>query len=387
MSKQKMKYKGKPAFQCMEEYLSEHHDFRYNVVFGAVEYNSKGEKGEYLRLNDFKINSILREMKWEGINVGVGELTGTLKSAFVQPYDPFIAYFEGLPEWDGEEHIQQLADTVTVQERIKDWWQIALRMWLIGCVACATDSNSTNHLVLVFVGAQGIGKTTWMNRLVPSDLKKHYFSGNINPNNKDTLSHLSECFLINLDELETLNRGELGSLKSVITQQGIRVRKPYGHFSENLTRRASFMGSVNSAEFLRDDTGNRRFLCFEASAINAFHNVDLDKVYAQAYALYKSGHRYWLEGEENNMVSTVNEQFKVQHPEIEIVIKYFDVCVANQEPDDLMSVAELQGYLLKKDEATSNLDLRRLGIALKASSFQRTKQDGIWRYKFKTKAT
>lgn len=52
------------------------------------------------------------------------------------------------------------------------------------------------------------------------------------PGNKDTLIHLVECMLINLDELENLNRTEIGSLKELITKNQIRIRRPYGHNNE-----------------------------------------------------------------------------------------------------------------------------------------------------------
>lgn len=385
MSKQRLRYKGKSAFQKMEEYLTEEYDFRYNAVYGVIEYKVKGEKGEYNRLDDYATNSIHRAMKWEGIHVGVGEMLSTLQSAYTPVYDPFLAYFEALPEWDGVDYIQQLADTITTNENFRGWWGTALKMWLIGAVACSIDAEKVNHSVLVLIGGQGIGKTTWMNKLVPNALKTHYFSGAIDPANKDTLAHLSECFLINLDELENLNRGELGSLKAMITQQSIRVRRPYGRLAENMTRRASFMGSVNSSEFLRDDTGNRRFLCFEANKIDMDHNINMNLVYAQALALHKAGHRYWLQGDENDKISLANEQFKVQHPEIEVVKKHFDVCAPGEETT-LMSVASLQQFLLDQKEVMQNLDLRRLGIALKASSFQRTKRDGTWLYRFQAKS-
>ena len=125
------------------------------------------------------------------------------------------------------------------------------------CVACALDEEKVNHQVLVLVGPQGIGKSSWLNSLLPKELSGYLYSGLINPNNKDTLVHLSENLFINLDELENLNKTELGSLKSLITQSAIKLRKAYGMFNENLRRRASFMGSVNDAEFLTDSTGNR----------------------------------------------------------------------------------------------------------------------------------
>ena len=60
-------------------------------------------------------------------------------------------------------------------------------------VGCVLDDKVINHKVIVFSGKQGLGKTTWVEKLVPKQLKEYLFSGTINPNNKDTLVQLSEC--------------------------------------------------------------------------------------------------------------------------------------------------------------------------------------------------
>ena len=55
------------------------------------------------------------------------------------------------------------------------------------------------------------------------------------------------------------------------------MRKAYGHNNENMPRRASFAGSVNTAQFLNDTTGSRRFLCFEVEHIEYNHEIDINK--------------------------------------------------------------------------------------------------------------
>lgn len=127
-------------------------------------------------------------------------------------------------------------------------------------VACVTNEKVTNQTEILFSGKQSVGKTSWIEKLISKSLKDYMFSVTIKPNNKDTLIHLAECMLINLDEIENLNRTEIGTLKELITKTHIRMRKAYGHNNEPLTRRASFAGSVNTTQFLNDTTGSRRFL-------------------------------------------------------------------------------------------------------------------------------
>ena len=137
------------------------------------------------------------------------------------------------------------------------------------------EEKEINHTVIIFTGEQGLGKTTWLLNLVPEPLRKYRFSGTISVSNKDTLVHMSECMLINLDELETLNKSEIGEMKELITKGTIRQRLPYARNNSSLIRQSSFVGSVNNGQFLTDITGNRRFLCFQALSINYLHKIDL----------------------------------------------------------------------------------------------------------------
>lgn len=75
------------------------------------------------------------------------------------------------------------------------------------------------------------------------------FSGTINPNNKDTLIHLAECMLINLDELENLNRTEMEHYKGLITKTHIRIRKAYGR-NKQIIARMSIKGNSRDNEML-----------------------------------------------------------------------------------------------------------------------------------------
>lgn len=167
----------------------------------------------------------------------------------------------------------------------QELWRTCFKKWFVAMVACVLDEKQVNQTVIVFSGKQGLGKTTWIEKLMPNPLKEYIFSGTINPSNKDTLIHLAECMLINLDELENLNKTEIGTLKEIITKTHIRMRKAYGHNNENMPRRASFAGSVNTAQFLNDTTGSRRFLCFEVEHIEYTHEIDINKVFSQALKL------------------------------------------------------------------------------------------------------
>ncbi|MBP6146084.1 MAG: virulence-associated E family protein [Flavobacterium sp.] len=390
--------KPKPTqIDRLELFLSNKYVFRHNIVSGKLEFldlqgsrlantskNNKqgGEQFQYFGkkkwnvMNDFIENSMLRECLKGRIKTNLSSLRNLLYSDFCVLFNPFEDYFFNLPSYDEKtDYITELANTITTTKQ--DLWQQCFKKWLVAMVGCVLDDKVINHTVIVFSGKQGLGKTTWVEKLVPKPLKEYLFSGTINPNNKDTLVQLSECMLINLDELENLNRSEIGSLKEIITKTQIRMRKAYGHNNETMPRRASFAGSVNTAQFLNDSTGSRRFLCFELEGIKYQHNVDINMAFSQALFLFKSGFRYWFDQEEIKSITENNEQYQLHSPEEELLLTWFEPC-EREKANVFLNASQIAAKLAEKAKINiTDGTINKLGKALKKHNFIRLKKNGI----------
>jgi hypothetical protein len=377
-----------PAIDKVENFLLLKYRFRNNTITGRLEYRFISKKVWY-QMNDYIENSMLRELLKNKVRTNMSGLRNLLYSDFCELYNPFTTYFESLPSWNEQtDHIALLADTITTTHQ--DLWHTCFKKWLVAMVGCVLDERTINQTVIVFSGKQGVGKTTWIENLVPKELKQYLFSGTINPNNKDTLIHLSECMLINLDELENLNRTEIGSLKELITKTHIRIRRAYGHNNETLPRCASFAGSVNTAQFLNDTTGSRRFLSFEVLEIDYHHKIVLDDVFSQALHLFKSGFRFWFNRDEIDAINQNNEQYQLRSPEEELLLTWFEPVQYN--PDGSTSVYSPQ-YLNASqiaaklaDKAKINVTdgtVNKIGKALRKHGFIRVKKSQNYSYMVK----
>jgi Virulence-associated protein E/VirE N-terminal domain len=368
--------KPKPTqIDRLELFLSTRYVFRHNMVSGKLEFQYFGKK-KWNVMNDFIENSMLRECLKGRIKTNLSSLRNLLYSDFCVLFNPFEDYFFNLPSYDEKtDYITELANTITTTKQ--DLWQQCFKKWLVAMVGCVLDDKVINHTVIVFSGKQGLGKTTWVEKLVPKPLKEYLFSGTINPNNKDTLVQLSECMLINLDELENLNRSEIGSLKEIITKTQIRMRKAYGHNNETMPRRASFAGSVNTAQFLNDSTGSRRFLCFELEGIKYQHNVDINMAFSQALFLFKSGFRYWFDQEEIKNITENNEQYQLHSPEEELLLTWFEPC-EREKANVFLNASQIAAKLAEKAKINiTDGTINKLGKALKKHNFIRLKKNGI----------
>ena len=369
----------------LENFLTSRYNFRHNIVSGKLEYQqlsgsslsgrSGGAKKKWHVMNDFIENSMLRECLKGRIKTNLSSLRNLLYSDFCELYNPFEDYFFNLPSYDEKtDYILELANTITTTKQ--ELWQECFKKWIVAMVGCVLDDKVINHTVIVFSGKQGLGKTTWVEKLVPRKLKEYLFSGTINPNNKDTLVQLSECMLINLDELENLNRSEIGSLKEIITKTQIRMRKAYGHNNETMPRRASFAGSVNTAQFLNDSTGSRRFLCFEVENIQYQHEINIDNVLSQALYLFKTGFRHWFDQEEIKNITENNEQYQLRSPEEELLLTWFESC-DREKANAFLNASQIATKLAERAKITiTDGTINKIGKALKKHNFTRLMRKG-----------
>ncbi len=303
----------KPRIVEVVEYLNKDFDLRYNVLKGYPEYCVRGES-EYKHADQMFINTQVVELKCRGIKTSYQEVDQVLNSAIVDKYDPFEQYFNSLPQWDESKssEIERLADTVETNDQ--EYFKLCLKRWILALVASATNAETVNQQMIVLSGKQGLGKSTWISNLVPKSLEKYHYSGAVNPNNKDTYIHLAESLIINLDELTNMNKKQASSFKEIITQGTINIRKPFGRSSQKLTRRASFIGSINDSEFLYDLTGSRRFLCFEVNNIKYQNDINIDSVYSEAMHLLNRGDKFYFDKEDIQLIEKKNERFRVKNP-------------------------------------------------------------------------
>ena len=363
----------------IESFLLEKYEFRFNVAMGTIEYKLHSDI-LFQTMRDYTENSMFREILKAGIKCNISNLRSILGSDFCPIYDPFVEYFDALPAWDGEtDYIGMLSDTIKTTK--KEEWEICFRKWIVAYVGCIIKPEIINHTAIVFAGKQGIGKTTWLEKLVPAALKSHLFSGTINPENKDALIHLSECILINLDELENLNKTEIGSLKSLITLPSVKIRRPYMRNNELSPRRASFCGSVNNMQFLNDPTGSRRFLCFEVIEIEYQHNIEIDKVLAEAISLFHSGFKFWFTQDEIKRINKNNEEFQMRSIEEELLLTYFE------RPEDkstnilYLTATDISAKIsLNTKMNLSNASAISIGKILNKYKFKRVKKGGVYVY-------
>lgn len=359
-----------------ENFLNDRYQFRYNEILNRTFYRNMNSQDEFILLQAYKLNSIKRELNNQGINATLTDIKCLLESDFVPKYSPFKEYFKNLKQWDNVDYIEMLAETISTTKNEDFKW--AFKKWLVAFVACAINEETTNQGILILTGKQGIGKTTWLKKLVPMKLGEYFFSGNVNPNNKDSTLLLSEKLLINLDELASLNKKQIEAFKEMVTKSVISERRAYGQFTENYIRRASFVGSSNHNEILMDVTGNRRFLCFEATDIDYNHTINMDLVYSQVMHLINTDFKFHFDGDDIKRLEENNKMFTQSSEENDWIDELFSI------PDDsefeFMNATEIVQYIKSVKRISSNIDVIAIGKIMTSKNFQKKKVNQIYKY-------
>ena len=321
------------------KFLGEHVDLRYNQITMRVEYRMKVEgegKGEdssapglWQIINDRAVNTLWSEMSKTN-RAAVQDFFRVIESNYVQPFNPFIDYLGSLPEWhEGDtDYIQQLADSVTIKggEEQQKLWTCYLRKWLVGMLAGWTLDDVVNNVIIVLIGAQGSGKSTWIAMVLPPELRQYFYTKtNASRLSKDDLLVLATYGLMLCEELDTMKPSELNQLKAAVTMLTIDERAAYAHYAEHRPHIASFAATGNNVQFLSDPTGNRRWLPFEVESIQSprEHPFDYPHIYAQALHLLRSGFRYWFTQQEIIELNLHNHKFEAPRLERELVALYF----------------------------------------------------------------
>jgi predicted P-loop ATPase len=361
-------------YDQLEAYLKSNWDFKINVIRSKVEWKLKGYSN-FTELKEVDLNSIYRNCRKEFPKLKRPDLQSLLFSDFSPKYNPFEEYVDNLPEWEEEyDFIEMLANTI--QTPNQEHWLKCFKKWFVAMVGCMLVDEIVNHTALVFFGGQGLGKTTWLDNLVPMELKEYKHSGFVNPKNKDTFVALSEKMLINIDELEALRANEIGAFKAMVTLPSVNIRRVYGHYTEHMPRRASFVASTNDKGILTDITGGRRFLMFETLSINYQHDIPLEGAYAQALSLLRDGFKFHFDKDDILELNIANEQFKAVNIEEDWVDELFTIADNFEEADFIGNASVVSQYIAKSNNVKSNISMiNRIGKILTRKGYHTFKRN------------
>lgn len=185
--------------------------------------------------------------------------------------------------------------------------------WMIAAVRRVRQPGVKFDYILTLQGEQGSGKSTFFRILAGDD----WFNDSleIGVSAKEVIENASGSWIIELAELSSMSKREVEEVKKFASIQFDRARTAWARVAEMVPRQFVFGATVNRAEFLIDDTGNRRFWVTAVGRTRESElGKDRDQLWAEAAHLESLGQPHNIPDDLWTDVAAVNERHMVHDP-------------------------------------------------------------------------
>ena len=290
-------------------------------------------------------------------------------------FHPIHSYLGGL-SWDGVERLDQWLSLYLGAQDTNYARAVGAR-WLISAVARVYRPGVKADCCLILEGPQGSKKSTALKTLAG----QHFADELADLGTKDSVLQTRGVWIIELSELDSLSRSEVGRIKAFMSRTTDRFRPPYSKRLIESPRQCIFAGTVNHCNYLRDETGGRRFWPVACGPIDIEDLVrDRDQLWAEAKARFDQGCIWWLETTELLEAAAAEQSERYEGDPWEEVIGQWI------EGRSTTSISEVLSMCLDKPRAQwTQADKNRVARCFRAFGWERYRErQGMrleWRYR------
>lgn len=193
-------------------------------------------------------------------------------------------WFESL-KWDDTERVSTFFSSYMGAEDNEYTRAVSRNFW-ISMIARTYKPGCKSDSMVILEGLQGSRKSSALEAIAG----KWFSETNVSPTDKDFYLIMHGCLLIEIAELDSFSRAETNTIKKVVSCHTDRYRSPYGRVVKDHPRRCIFAGTTNKDDYLKDETGARRFWPVLTDKINVDAiRRDREQLFAEAVFLFKSG--------------------------------------------------------------------------------------------------
>lgn len=233
-------------------------------------------------------------------------------------------YIKGL-KWDGVKRIDTAFIDFLGADDTPYIRKSARKIFCAGIARIFTPGIKFDYLPAL-IGAQGIGKSTFI-RIMGKD----WYSESLKVSDmkdKTAAEKLLGSWVIEISEMDGMNTTKADTLKSFLSAQQDKYRPAYGRETVTNKRQCIIIGTSNEREFLKDDTGNRRFWPIDvgknAPTKNVFTELPevIDQMWAEAYMLWILGESLYPDAEMAEEAEREQEAHRHEDPRKGIIEEF-----------------------------------------------------------------
>lgn len=230
---------------------------------------------------------------------GNGKVDGALSlHSNAHAFNDVKDYLKGLQgKWDGIPRLDSLfIDYLGAKDTAYN--RAVTRKAFTAAVARAMTPGCKYDNMVILAGPQGIGKSTLLDKM-----SRGWFNDSIRTfEGKEASELLQGVWLVEVSELDAFRRTDVSRIKQFLSLRADRFRAAYGRNVKEMPRTCIFFGTTNTAEYLQDTTGNRRFWPIDTGEQRHTKSVwrdldpEIDQLWAEAYVRWQAGEPLYLSG-------------------------------------------------------------------------------------------
>lgn len=309
----------------------------------------------------------------------------TMEAAFLvaerSPYHVVRDYLESVKtKWDRKPRLRSwLVDYLYVEDT--EYARLVGFKWLMGAIGRVMRPGCKMDNILILEGKQDAGKSRSFSILFG---QQWFTDAHITIGDKDTYVVMQGKWVIELAELDALNKADSSLAKKFFTTAVDTFRPPYGRRAIDVPRQWVACGTVNFDAYLKDESGNRRYWPVKAADVLDLIGLarDRDQLWAEAFTEYLEWERAneeaggtlvtpWQVTQDEKPLFAVEQEARYEGDVYETMIARH----LNEMSGDEITTEQILADVLKLEISKwTPAEQRRIGKALKSIGWVRKRR-------------
>jgi len=295
-------------------------------------------------------------------------------------------------KWDGKPRAETMfIDYLGTEDNA--YYRQASLLTLVGAVARVFRPGCKFDFVPILEGVQGKGKSTFIKILGLQWMRE--LQGDIE-DSKQMVEAMQGSWILEIGELSAMHKSEVNALKAFVSRQVDKTRLAWEKRARDFPRQCIFIGSTNDREYLRDQSGGRRFWPIVCEITGQIDNPRLQRnvmqIWAEAVQIYMrmaeenqfdlplfmkdAAADQAIEMQESRRVETAEEVLAGD------IIKWLDTPIGDEfddaDPDtpkvyrNETCIAQIWREMMNRDGTPSHAETIKIGRAMQIVGWKRT---------------